>query len=46
MEISNDESNENLFMNEKAPGNSNETMRILSIKKAAIKDSNDHPKIL
>ena len=46
MEISKDDSNENLFINEKAPGNSNETIRILSIKKAAIKDNNDQPKIL
>ena len=46
MEISKDDSKDILFMNEKAPGNSNETIRMLSIKKAAIKDNNDQPKIL
>ena len=46
MAISKEESNETLFINEKAPGNSNDTIRILSIKKAAIKDNNDQPKIL
>jgi hypothetical protein len=46
MAISKEESKENLFINEEAPGNSNETIRILSIKKATIKDNNDQPKIL
>ena len=46
MAISKEESNENLFINEEAPGNSNKTIRILSIKKAKIKDNNDQPKIL
>ena len=46
MEISKDESNEKLFIIEKAPGNSKPTIKTLSIKKAIIKDNNDQPKIL
>ena len=46
MTASKKDSNEKLFIIEKAPGNSNPTINILSIKKAIIKDNNDQPKIL
>ena len=46
MAVSKKESNEKLFIIEEAPGNSNPTINTLSIKKAAIKDNRDQPKIL
>tara|TARA_B100001057_G_scaffold23350_1_gene21589 strand:+ start:244 stop:411 length:168 start_codon:yes stop_codon:yes gene_type:complete len=46
MAVSKKENNEKLFIIEKAPGNSKPTINTLSIKKAAIKDNRDQPKIL
>ena len=46
MAISKKDVSEKLFIIEKAPGNSNPTINILSIKKAIMKDNNDQPKIL
>ena len=46
MAISKKDSNEKLLIIDKAPGNSNPTISILSIKKAIMKDNNDQPKIL
>ena len=41
MAVSKKESNEKLFIIEKAPGNSKPTINTLSIKKAIIKDNNE-----
>ena len=46
MAISKKDSNEKLFIIEKAPGNSNPIINTLSIKKAIMKDNNAQPKIL